>query len=79
MSVKNKSKDRNVQGRMDRKRTARCRYFWPRRLPSWRARLFMTRPQRRLTKAACRDIVKGETPDGVLFPLGNHKPHKYYW
>jgi hypothetical protein len=39
----------------------------------------MTRPKRRKNKAVCIAILKGEDPDGMVFPLGNHKPHEYYW
>lgn len=44
----------------------------------WR-RLHMTQPRRHANAACCARIAKDEDPDGMVFPLGNHKPHVYYW
>lgn len=41
----------------------------------WR-RLF-TLPQRHAKAVCCARIIKGTDPDGMAFPLGNHKPHVY--
>lgn len=47
--------------------------------PKWWRKLHMTRPKRRDNKFACARIMKGDDPDGIPFPLGNRKPHVYYW
>jgi hypothetical protein len=79
MSVKNKVKDRDERGKIKRKYTGPSSTYWLSHTPRWWVKLFMTRPKRRENKSACVSILKGEDPDGVVFPLGNRKPHKYYW
>ena len=39
----------------------------------------MTRPKRRENRAVCLEILRGANPDELAFPLGNRKPHEYYW
>jgi hypothetical protein len=48
---------------------------WPRRHDV----VFHTRPKRRAERRAIDAIRRGDDPDGVGWPLGNHKPHKYFW
>tara|TARA_A100001391_G_scaffold201871_2_gene189947 strand:+ start:1696 stop:1941 length:246 start_codon:yes stop_codon:yes gene_type:complete len=81
MSIKNKARDRDDNGRICRKYTSR--HKWAAhygKSPGWWVNLFMTRPQRveerRLCKLLERGLVDG---DEATFPLGNRKPHKYYW
>lgn len=80
MSVKNKAKDRNKKGKIQRKYTSRTKWavHWDAAPKAWR-NLYMTRPQRRKTKHLCKRIVKGLDYEGVAFPVGSHKPHVYYW
>jgi hypothetical protein len=40
--------------------------------------IFHSRPKRRRTQAACLKVVKGIDPDGIIWELGNRKPHVYY-
>lgn len=48
--------------------------------PGWWVKLFMTRPRRREEAHLCRLLEQGSVDgDEVVFPLGNHKPHKDYW
>ena len=48
--------------------------------PAWWDLVFHTRPKRRKGKALTTKIVKGDVdPDAAVWPLGNHKPHRYYW
>ncbi len=79
MSVTNKSKDRDARGRPDRKYTGPESTFWLSHTPKWWVKLYMTRPKRRQNTAVCRAIVKGADPDEMIYPLGNRKPHRYYW
>ena len=81
MSVKNKAKDRDHNGRIRRKYTSRHKWgVHYDRSPSWWVKLFMTRPQRREEARLCRLLErKSIDEDEVIFPLGNHKPHVYYW
>ena len=79
MSVKNKRLDRDDAGRIKRRYTGPDSTFWLGHTPKWWTKLFMTRPKRRENKRVCRRILCGENPDGMAFPLGNRKPHDYYW
>ena len=79
MASKNKTKDRDINGRIRRKYTGPESGYWLRQTPSWHVTLYMTRPDRRRAKRLCAAIQKGLDSDGAVFPLGNHKPHEYYW
>lgn len=79
MSVKNKSKDRNTKGKIDRKYTANKNESSMKSTPSWWVTLYMIRPERRKCKKICQDIIKGKDFNGIALPLGNNKPHEYYW
>ena len=55
MSVKNKAKDRDHNGRIRRKYTSRHKWgIHYDKSPSWWVKLFMTRPQRREEARLCR-------------------------
>jgi hypothetical protein len=47
--------------------------------PWWWRNLMMTRPKRRLTQSLCRNVLQGLDAEGVIWPLGNHKPHIWYY
>jgi len=47
--------------------------------PKWWDLTFHTRPKRAANRRLERAVVKGKDPDNIAWPLGNHKPHKYYW
>jgi len=79
MSVKNKAKDRDGRGRINRRYTAKISNPFPNGTPGWWVNLYMNRPKRRANKALCQKIASGTHPDEVIFPVGNHKPHVYYW
>lgn len=81
MSVKNKAKDRDKYGRIRRKYTHHDRsWIHSGGTPGWWVKLFMTRPRRREEAHLCRLLEQGSVDgDEVVFPLGNHKPHKDYW
>ena len=81
MSVKNKAKDRDHNERIRRKYTSRHKWgVHYGKSPSWWVKLFMTRPQRREEARLCRLLERESVDrDEVIFPLGNHKPHVYYW
>ena len=78
MSIYNKARDREPDGKLLRKYR---RTYLPNlgSTPKWWRKLHMTRPRRRENKRACRMILKGRDPDGLILPLGNCKPHVYYW
>lgn len=52
---------------------------WTHEAPGWWTRLFMNVPKRRRNKHVARGVLRGGDPDGTAYPLGNRKPHKYYW
>lgn len=81
MSVKNKAKDRDHNGRIRRKYTSRHKWgVHYGSSPGWWVKLFMTRPQRRVEAHFCSLLCKAPTDaDEMTFPLGNRKPHEYYW
>ncbi|WCL55601.1 hypothetical protein [Gimibacter soli] len=45
---------------------------------AWR-NLFMTRPKRRKIKFLCLQVMRGCDAEAIAWPLGNRKPHIYYW
>jgi len=81
MSVINKAKDRDHNGRIRRKFTSRRKWgVHYDKSPGWWVKLFMTRPRRREEAQLCRLLcLETIDADDAVFPLGNHKPHKYYW
>jgi len=79
MSVKNKAKDRDHYHRIRRKYTGQISTFWLNKTPKWWLKMYMTRPKRRANKNVCIAIMQGTDPDGIVAPLGNAKPHEYYW
>jgi len=79
MSVKNKAKDRNTTGRIRSKYTAKTSKSFTGATPSWWINLTMNRPKRRVNKKLCDEINSGANPDELVFPVGNRKPHHYYW
>ena len=82
MSIKNKVRDRDEAGRIKRKYTGPSKNWsvaFPNGCPkSWR-KMHMTRPKRRQNKSQCYRIATGIDNDGIIFPLGNRKPHYYFW
>lgn len=80
MSNLNQHADRGPDGKLLRSKFRSYRGpRFPSGTPKWWRRLYMTRPRRHANAACCARIVKGADPDGVIFPLGNRKPHVYYW
>ncbi len=80
MSRTHRYRDRGSDGKLQRKYRHRCRGVrFPHGTPKWWRKLFMTRPRRRQNTAACRRILRGEDSDAVELPVGNRKPHEYYW
>jgi hypothetical protein len=79
MSVKNKVKDRNEKGKIIRKYTRKIHNNFPNGEPSWWTNLHMNKPKRRENKKICRKVKSGVNTDDLSFPLGNRKPHLYYW
>lgn len=76
MSTYNRALDRDERGRL--KRHYRRPNF-PMSTPNWWVREFMNRPRRRENRHLCRLIKFGCDPDLMIWPLGNRKPHRYYW
>ena len=80
MSIKNKTIDRNGQGRIARKYTGHGCHSHGRTTPCWWTHQTSIKPGRRRSKTLCRALVSEKIhPEEVVFPLGNHKPHWYYW
>lgn len=79
MSTTHRYRDRGPDGKL--LRTCR-RWYGPRfpdGTPKWWRKLHMTRPRRRANTAFCHRAERGEDYDDLVFPLGNRKPHEYYW
>lgn len=79
MSTTNKAQDRGPDGKLLRKYRRRYEPRFPNGTPKWWRKLFMTRPRRRANKHVCHLVRVGENPEGLKLPLGNCKPHVYYW
>ncbi len=79
MSTTNKARDRGPDDKLLRKYRRCYSPRFPRGTPKWWRKLYMTRPRRRANKHACHLILKGCDPNSVTLPLGNCKPHVYYW
>lgn len=76
MSIYNRAIDRDDFGRL--KRTYRRAPF-PMSTPGWWVRDHMNRPRRYLNRELCRRAALGDDPSAFVWPLGNRKPHVYYW
>ncbi len=79
MSNMNQHSDRGTDGKLLRSYHRSSGVPFPRGTPKWWRKLHMSRPRRRENTVACIRIMKGDDPDGMAFPLGNRKPHVYYW
>jgi hypothetical protein len=82
MSIKNKTKDRDKNGRIKRKYTSPSR-MWKASFPNgcpkaWRI-MYMTRPQRHDDKHMCHKLKSSADWDDMAFHIGSRKPHVYYW
>jgi len=55
--------------------TTNCMQGWPR---YWDIQ-FHRRPKRRREREHVIQVMKGHDPDNIAWPLGNNKPHQYYW
>jgi hypothetical protein len=47
--------------------------------PWWWRNAALTRPKRRENARLCRKVMRGADLDGLVWPLGNGKPHRWYW
>jgi hypothetical protein len=47
--------------------------------PAWHRITFITRPKRRENKRLERKAMKSEAPNELVWPVGNRKPHFFYW
>ncbi len=79
MSIINSALDRDDNGRIKRKYTGPYSTRCFAQTPKWWMKLYMTRPRSRVNKKLCHAVLRGKDPDGIAFPLGNSKPHEYYW
>lgn len=79
MSTTNKARDRGPNGKLLRKYRRRYEPHFPNGTPKRWRKLHMMRPRRRANKHVCQSVQKGHDPDSLVLPLGNHKPHVYYW
>lgn len=80
MSDKNKARDRDANGRIKRSYTGKYHRMKYDSAPKAWVNCYMTRPRRRVERALCREIAHTQGVErDVAFPLGNHKPHIYYW
>ncbi len=76
MSVYNRVYDRDEHGRLLRRYR---RTYRPRTAPAWFVRQFMNRPRRRANRLTCDRVLAGADADGLVWPLGSHRPQRYYW
>lgn len=47
--------------------------------PGWWVSLHMNRPKRRENTRLCRQVLSGAQADDLIWPMGNHRPHIWYW
>ena len=47
--------------------------------PWWWRNTALTRPKRRENARLCHKAMRGAGMDGLVWPLGNAKPHRWYW
>ena len=52
-------------------------WWWYRSEPKWWRKMFHTRPKRAANKRAIQRVMRGEYEQ--VWPVGNRKPHSYYW
>lgn len=52
---------------------------FPNGIPSYWNILFHSRPRRRRDKDTCHRVLQGADADDLVWDLGNHKPHEYFW
>jgi hypothetical protein len=79
MSTTHRFLDRGADGKLLRKYRRSYGPAFPNGTPRWWRKLHMTRPRRRENRRLCQRILRGAPSDGLMFPLGNSKPHVYYW
>ncbi len=79
MSTTHRYRDRGPGGKLLRKYRQKHGPSFPRGTPKWWRKLHMTRPRRQDNNELCHRVTKGEDYDRLTFPLGNRKPHVYYW
>ena len=61
-------------------RKSTSRGLWHNHHPRWWDIIHHTRRRRAAEHTIERKIIAGLVdPDGVAWPLGNSKPHEYYW
>lgn len=75
MANHKRTRPRTSSGSYGSRRPAHFLNSWPR----WWDLIYHTRPKRRITRRLLAAVLIGCDPDGVVWPVGNHKPHKYYW
>ena len=77
MSTTNRRRDRDEHGRLKRK------YRGPNSImttPGYWVTLHMNRPRRHLNRLLCHLVTQqGLDHAGIAWPLGNRKPHIYFW
>lgn len=55
----------------------RCQF--PSGCPQWHNIIFHTRPRRRLNRYLSHLAKRGADVDDFAWPLGNSKPHEWFW
>ena len=61
-------------------RKARDGKVWPvYSEPWWWRNRVLTRPKRRENARLCRKVIQGADADCLAWPLGNARPHRWYW
>ncbi|MGR5419661.1 hypothetical protein [Vibrio sp. PNB22_4_1] len=79
MSIKHKIKDRNGQGRIERKYTSNHKRLKIDSVPKAWANRYMNRPKRRAYRRLCQLIVVNPyLTEAIVFPPQGNKPHFYY-
>jgi hypothetical protein len=80
MSTTHQYKDRGNDGKLRRKYRGKCCYpHFPSGAPKWWRKMFFTKPKRRENRRLCNIVLHDLDPEGIVFPVGNRKPHEYYW
>lgn len=69
---------KGLERRLDGKIPLGDRWHWTGSYPRYWDKVHHTRPTRARTRMAEIKVIKGEDPDGIVWPHPK-KPHIYYW
>lgn len=69
----------NHKRKKSRAQTRHGKPHWFHATPAYWHIIYHRRPRRRHNKALLNQVLSGEDPDSLAWPLGNCRPHLPYW